>query len=76
MDEPVKRKPGNPNWVKKNPENAATTPEKPKNDTQVWLTLFSAILTGHQNLGPSLIKNAADNADIALAEYNKRFHLK
>ena len=78
-----KRKPGNPNWVKKEKKEEqlelpleATTP-KPSvesSESNTWSYFYGSILGTYQNVcSDSIIKQAAVAADNAMSEYKARF---
>jgi hypothetical protein len=88
MTEEVKKRRGNPNLMKKDTDvkitdtagptiKAETIPskaaDKSTNEAAVWVDLFAAIITTYSSCGSGVLAAAAQNADIALAEYKKRY---
>ena len=87
MNEEVKpkRPRGNPNFVKKekSPEGVGVmTPTSTPNtfkyeyvetESDVWLKLYAAVIGTYNATGPATMKAAAQNADVALAEYKARY---
>lgn len=81
--EQVKRRPGNPNWVKKDKSTdvaakAAVLIEKDiaqirVSDEDAWLNLYSAILSTYNVGGQAVAIAAAKTADFALDEFRKRY---
>lgn len=84
-EEKVKRKPGNPNWVKKDTTIATATvpvadrtakyeivPAAIPNDT-AWLKLYGSILSTYNIMSPAIVAAAAKTADMALNEFRTRY---